>query len=180
MKKAIYKTNYMMRELKEPEKESLIGFEPGYLWKSVEYFRGPKKTGRYFVIKKDGQIAEMLCTGTHSNEEEARTVFNLAADVDYGSTAYIDGREMTDTDLMNLRRSPWGIWYTLDCWQDYDNYGTDVNVYTDNSEEYPLYFLDLNLEENIELDENGEIKGVTDVQYYKHDKDGNLIREEEN
>ena len=179
MKKAIYRTDYLNKH-NLPENQHLIGYDPGYLWRSTDFFRGPRKPGRYLVISKDGAIREMMSTGTHSSEEEARILFKLASDCPYGSDSFIDDREMTDCDIMSTYRSPWGRWYTLESWQDYDNYGTDVHEHTKLSEQYPLYFLDLNLDDKIEVDEKGEIAGMDAIQYFKLNPTGEFEKEDEN
>lgn len=178
MKKAIYRTDYLNKRVL-PEEQYFIGYDPGYLWRSTDFFRGPRKAGRYLVIGKDGCIREMMCTGTHSSEEEARILFELAGNCPYSSASFIDDREMTDCDIMSIYRSPWGRWYTLESWQDYDNYGTDVHEHTKLSEQYPLYFLDLNLDDKIEMDEKGEIAGTDAIQYFKRNLDGEFEKEEE-
>lgn len=156
-----------------------MGFCPDYMWKAVSYFGAPKKSGRYLVIKKDGSIKELYCTGSHESVDSAQKLFKIAADTGYSSDSYIDDRIMTDEDLMNLYRSPWGWWYEFNEWYEYEDCHNDLYVYTKDSEEYPLYFLDLNLDEKIELDENGEIVGADGVKYFKYNLDGNLIEEEE-
>lgn len=178
MKKAIYRTDYL-NKLDMPESQYFIGYDPGYLWRSTDFFRGPRKAGRYLVISKDGSIREMMSTGTHSGEEKARILFELAANCSYGSASFIDDREMTDCDIMSLYRSPWERWYTLEDWQDDDNYGTDVHEYTKLSEKYPLYFLDLNLDDKIEMDEKGEIAGADAIQYFKRSLNNEFEKEEE-
>ena len=179
MKKAIYRTDYLnKRDL--PEQQQFIGYDPGYLWRSTDFFNGPRKAGRYLVISKDGCIREMMSTGTHSSEEEARILFELAGNCSYDSAPFIDDREMTDHDIMNIYRSPWGRWYTLEDWQEYNNYGTDVHEHTKLSEQYPLYFLDLNLDDKIEMDEKGEIAGTDAIQYFKLNLNGEFEKEEEN
>ena len=179
MKKAIYRTDYLNKR-NLPEQQEFIGYDPGYLWRSTDFFNGPRKAGRYLVICKDGCIREMMSTGTHGTEEEARVLFTMVADSYYGSRGYIDDREMTDADIMHIYRNPWGRWYTFEDWQEYDNYGTDVHEHTKLSEQYPLYFLDLNLDDKIEMDEKGEIAGTDAIQYFKRNLNGEFEKEEEN
>lgn len=178
MKKAIYRTDYL--DKRDPEQQQFIGYDPGYLWRSMDFFNGPRKAGRYLVISKDGYIREMMSTGTHSSEEEARILFELAGNCSYGSASFIDDREMTDCNIMSIYRSPWGRWYTLEDWRDYDNYGTDVHEHTKLSEQYPLYFLDLNLDDKIEVNEKGKIAGTDAIQYFKRNLNGEFEKEEEN
>lgn len=177
MKKAICRTYYLNKL--DAEQQEFIGYDPGYLWRSTDFFDGPRKAGRYLVISKDGHIREMMSTGTHSSEEEARILFELAAGCSYGSEPFIDDREMTDCDIMSIYRSPWGRWYTLEDWRDDDNYGTDVHEHTKLSKQYPLYFLDLNLDDKIEVNEKGEIADTDAIQYFKRNLNGEFEKEEE-
>ena len=176
MKKAIYRPGYV-RKADLPEKETLFGYCPDYIWKSVAYFGVPKKSGRYLVIKKDGTIDEMYCTGNYESVEDARKLFDMAANADFLSDSYIDGREMTDSDLMALYREPYGWWYQFEEWHEYEDWHSDLHIHTRESEQYPLYFLDLNLDEKIPL--NGkEIDNVDGTRYFKFDYDGNMIEKE--
>lgn len=158
-------------------KKNFLGFCPDYMWKAVSYFGAPKKFGRYLVMKKDGVVREMMCTGLNEENEKARQLFRMAADSANGnySDAYIDDREMTDTDLMEIYRSPWGRWYEVSNWYEYEDCHSDIILYTRNSDEYPLYFLDLNLENTITLDENGEIAGADGTLRFVYSKEGNLV-----
>ena len=182
MKKAIYKNTGMAYDFSELKTEELIGYDPEYLWKSVSYFGGPKYGGKYLVLQKSGHITEMMFTGTYNYESEARELFHIAASCEEENCerAYIDDREMTDTDLMNLYRNPHGKWYEINKWADeYGNYETDVHVFTEKSEYYPIYFLDLDIQKPIKLTENGEIEDVNGVQYYKRNKKYELVKEKE-
>jgi hypothetical protein len=178
MKKAICRTYYLNKL--NAEQQEFIGYDPGYLWRSTDFFNGPRKAGRYLVICKDGCIREMMSTGTHNSEEAGRILFELAANCSGDGASFIDDRDMTDCDIMSIYRSPSGRWYTLESWQDDDdNYGTDVHEYTKLSEQYPLYFLDLNLDDKIEMDEKGEIAGTDAIQYFKRNLNGEFEKEEE-
>ena len=167
MKKAIYRTNYMQRVLHQPEEETLIGFLPEYLWKSTSYFGGPDDMGEYLVIKKDGSIRKMYCTGMRTKEEKARVLFEMIAGGGYHEDSYINDEEMTDTNVMDIYRRPWGIWYETHDQYEYEDCHTDIYVYTKDSDEYSVYFLDLNLDKRIELDEDMKIKGADGEKYYK-------------
>jgi len=185
MKKAIYRTDYMMKSLNEPEEETTIGFCPEYMWRSTAYFNGPKKYGKYLVIGHDGKIKEMYCTGTNSTEEEARELFRMAMDYSdgyYYSNVYLDEEEAKDSDLLSLYRRPWSIWYTMDVWYEYEDRHTDIHIYTKDHDKHPLYFLDLNLDDKIELDETThEISDSEGVQYYAYDSNYyDVIKQEEN
>lgn len=176
MKKAIYE-DYR-------GEKCLLGFCPDYMWKAVSYFGAPKKSGRYLVMKKDGVVREMMCTGLNEEIEKARQLFQIAADSANGnySDAYIDDHKMTDADLMTIYRAPWGRWYEFSNWDEYEDCHSDVIVHTRNSDEYPLYFLDLNLENTITLNENGEIAGSDGTLRFVYSNEGNLVmvKKEEN
>lgn len=167
MKKAICRENYWKRGLHQPEEETLIGFLPEYMWKLTSYFVGPSDAGKYLVIKKDGSVRQMYFTGTRSPKDKAQELFHMVAEEGYDQDSYIDDIEMTDTDVLNIYRDPWGIWYEIREWYEYEDRHTDVHVYTKDSNEYPVYFLDLNLYEKIELNENLEITGTDGNRYYK-------------
>lgn len=182
MKKAIYKNTGMAYDFSELKKEEQIGFDSEYLWKAVSYFGSPKYSGKYLVIQKSGCITQMMNTGNYSYASDARALFDLAASCEEScnETAYIDDREMTDTDLMNLYRNPYGIWYKVNDWTDeYGDSRTDVRVFTEESEYYPLYFLDLDIQKPIKLTDDGEIADVDGIQYYKRNKRYELVKETE-
>lgn len=164
MKKMVYRTNYK-KDIGEPENECLVGFDPGYLWKKL-HWRGPNESGRYLVITQDGSIQDMYCTGDTDVVEKARELFKLAVNVqeEFG-TPYIDGKEMTDEDLMDLYRYPWGRWYRLVECPDDDLFKHELYVYSNKSDKYPLYYLELDLDKPIQLTSNGELAGAHDIVY---------------
>jgi hypothetical protein len=77
---------------------------------------------------------------------------------------------MLDSDLMDIYRNPWGLWWEAVEWLEYDDCGTIINVYTKESPKFPLYFLDMNLDSVFELDENQEMKATEPPVYYDYDK----------
>lgn len=177
MRKAIYDGEWRKERGLAPDPHT-IGYIPDYLWKSVKYFRGPKEKGRYLVIDRNGQIREIFFTGTYNVDDHY--LFELAANSSPYGDSYIDDEPMTDSDILDLYRSPYDRWYRFIEWYDSDDCGnhSDLHVYTSKSPEYPLYFLDLNLDHEIELDENGDIVTDGEPQYYSM-KDGEYVRKEE-
>ena len=164
MKKAIYKSSF------SPNGEALIGFAPGYLWKSIKYFEAPARSGRYLVIQKNGKIREMLCTGIHDmDDKKGKELFELVANDGWFEESYIDDRHVTDNDCMDIYRYPWGRWYYFNEWYEYEDCHNDLHVLTKDSDEYPLYFLDLNLDEKIELNDDQEIKTDGGIEYFDLD-----------
>lgn len=175
MRKAIYDGEWRKERGLAPDPHT-IGYVQDYMWKSVKYFVGPKEKGRYLVIDRNGQIREMFFTGTHNVDNHH--LFEIAASPMYGDP-YIDDELMTDSDILDLYRSPYNCWYRFVEWFDSDSYSDhrDLHVYTSKSPEYPLYFLDLNLDHEIELDENGDIVTDGEPQYYSI-KNGEYVRKE--
>lgn len=182
MRKAIYKTDWMKRELNQEENESLIGYVPDCLLKSVKYFLAPKNPGRYLVIKKDGTIAEYMCTGTHCVDRlDEKSLFAIAAHMDNGfdEEVFIDDRQADDSDIMDIYRSPWSTWYTFNEWYDqYESCHTDLHIFTKESDDYPVYFLDMNLDDKIQMEENGEIHSDGDPVYFKLDDEYEFVAKE--
>ena len=174
MKKAIYKSDWGAHFGAKDDISLLLGFDPGYLWKSVSLFCGPHDYGRYLVIKKDGRVSEMYCTGSRFGT--SRRLFEEAAFHGPLNEAYLDDVHMTDSDLMELYRNPFFRWYEVHDWREYEDWHEDIHVYTDKSEDYPLYFLDLNLDEKIELDEKGEIKDCDGTTMFSMDENGDYVR----
>ena len=148
MKKAILKGDYGYVS----QEAETIGFVPNYMWKSVKYFRGPKKHGQYLTINKKGKIRKLSFTGTFDVD---KSLFDTVANNEY---VYVNDTPITDEQCMSIYRSPWERWYFVD--ECYCDDCPAVMVLTEDSPMYPLYFLDLNLEDNIPMDKNGEI--VTD------------------
>ena len=54
-----------------------------------------------------------------------------------------------------------------------------MRVFTEESEYYPLYFLDLDIQKPIKLTDDGEIADVDGIQYYKRNKRYELVKETE-
>lgn len=173
MKKAIYKDKY--------SEEKLVGFDSEYSWRSVSFFSGPDKAGRYNVICKDGRIRNMYYTGCNSDENHARVLFRTIVDSLYDTVqTFINEKTATDTDILNLYRFPWGHWYTvIDHFNDEDGAVQKITVHTKDSRYGPLYYLDLNLDGMIQLDKNGEIEGTDGVQYYTFNDENKLVKDDE-
>lgn len=169
MKKAMYKRR--CHPALEPS-ETMIGFDMEKLWKSVKYFGGPKKSGRYLTINKLGRIMMLSFTGTHDVD---RRLFEKVANSNY---AYKDDRPVTDEDCMDIYRCPWNIWYYEG--SENNDYVPDINILTTDNDSYPLYFYDLDLDSRIDMDANeepAEAKG--DPVYYAFMGDGEFVKKED-
>lgn len=173
MKKAIYATSN--------KNEILIGFAPDYLWVSTEYYKAPHEPGRYLVIKKDGTLGELMTTGsdcTTSLSEDS--LFAMAAARNLYGAVYFEDHEVTDTDLMDIYRAPWSRWYYFNEWYEYEDCHNDLYILTEDSDNYPLYFLNLNLEDKIQLDETGKVASDEDPAYFTITSDYKYIRKTDN
>ena len=161
MKKAIVRGNY------DGDPMLTMGYVTDYMWKSVVYFRAPEKSGRYLVIKKDGTLDEYMCTGSKCDDD--KTLFTMAAEMsgEYCSAVFVDGHPASDTEILDTYRSPWSRWYKFTEWYEYEDCHTDLHMYTEESDQYPLYFLDLNLDEKFQIEENGEIHTDEDPVYFR-------------
>ena len=139
------------------DEEVFMGYGFEGMWKAVEYFDGPKKSGKYLVIDKDGYIKTMYCTGKYEEIDKARLLFRDAVD---NRNEVLHGyyEEFKEEDFMALYRYPWGIWYEISDWTD-DSCDPAFRI-CDTEESKPKYFLEINMLEKIKLDENGEI--ITD------------------
>ena len=152
MKKAIFRGGSFGEEGK------VVGFETNYSWKSVNYGFGPKKHGQYLTINKKGKIRKLSYTGAFDVD---KSLFDLVANNEF---VYMNDNPITDEQCMSIYRSPWNRWYLIE-----ENYSDDcaaVIVLTEDHPKYPIYFLDLNLEDNIPMDKNGEIVTDEPPQYY--------------
>lgn len=161
MKKAIVRGNY------DGDPMLTMGYVTDYMWKSVVYFRAPEKSGRYLVIKKDGTLDEYMCTGSKCDDD--KTLFTMAAEMsgEYCSAVFVDGHPASDTEILDTYRSPWSRWYKFTEWYEYEDCHTDLHMYTEESDQYPLYFLDLNLDEKFQIEENGDIRTGEDPVYFR-------------
>lgn len=160
MKKAIFRDKY------DGSPMLMMGYVADYMWKSVAYFRAPKKSGRYLVIKKDGTLDEYMCTGTKCTDE---SLFEMAAKMSggYDSAVFVNEHPASDTEILDTYRSPWSRWYKFIEWYEYEDCHTDLHMFTEESDQYPLYFLDLNLDEKFQIEENGEIRTGEDPVYFR-------------
>lgn len=172
MKQAIVRGDYNGSPMQ------MMGYVTEYMWKSVAYFRAPDKSGRYLVIKKDGTIDEYMCTGLKCGDD--KTLFTMAAEMscNYDSDVFVDEHHASDTEILDTYRSPYSIWYKFIEWHEYEDGHTDLHIYTEESDQYPLYFLDLNLDEKMQIEENDEIHTDEDPVYFR--LNGNLEYEQVN
>lgn len=170
MKKAIVRSDY------DGSPMDMMGYVTDYMWKSVAYFRAPEKSGRYLVIKKDGTIEQYMCTGSKYGDDKA--LFMMAAEMSghYDSDVFVNEHRANDTEILDIYRSPWSIWYKFIEWHEDEDGHTDLHIYTEESDQYPLYFLDLNLDEKIQVEENDEIRTDEDPVYFR--LNGNLEYEQ--
>lgn len=172
MKKLVYRS-----EFGKNSKDFHVGYLPGYKWMNVSW-NYPTKPGRYLVINHCGQLMELYCSG-NADKDERPNIFDQAADTGYGSTAYIDDREMTDSDLMSLYRNPSNVWYYFEQWHEYEDWFSDLHIVTQDNPTYPLYYLDLELENtSFEIDSNGELEAEEKPIFV--DLEGTIKKEDSN
>ncbi len=138
MKKVIYK--FFLGEGNPNNSVEEIGFVEEVKWKSVGYFGGPKEDGTYITTGGDGKYFELqyACSGL--------TIFNQLVGGSFDEIE-IDGKEPTDELMMKLARAENGVWYDTYPISPYGEYcGDGIDIYIDDEEGVPKYFLDINLD----------------------------------
>lgn len=169
MRKAFIKTNHDL-----PEDMCIIGFLQDYIWKSAANGVGPKKSGRYLTIDKYGMIRIMRCTG--ESDFHDKSLFETAMDRE--TSVWLDGNTATDHKLLDLYINPQGLWFTVESINgyEYDEYSKELCIYSLESDEYPAYFLELNLNEIPENFKSGTFVADEDPEYFELGDRGEYIK----
>lgn len=171
MKKVIYRQEYKIGNI-----DHHVGYLPGYKWINVAWHT-PYIPGKYLVIDHYGKLKELYCTGNINNDDRPN-IFDQAANTGYDSESYIDDREMTDSDLMDLYRNPGDVWYYYEEWYEYEDRHCDLHIITPDNPSYPLYYLDLELDNtSFGINSNGELIDEVDKEPVYADRNGKIIEE---
>ena len=170
MKKVVYRS-----EFGKDHMDFHVGYLPGYKWINMSWHY-PTKPGKYLVIDHYGRLTELYCSGNVGSDERPN-IFDQAANTGYDSESYIDDREMTDSDLMDLYRNPGGVWYYYEEWHEYEDWHSDLHIITPDNPSYPLYYLDLELDRtSFKIDGNGELEAETKPIFV--DLKGQILKED--